>query len=288
MSNRGQSLIELLVAVAIFGIASASLAFFILDSYSAGRLAKETTLADFLAQEGLEAVRSIRDNNFGDLTPGNHGLQILANRWVFQGTAEDIGADLTSGVRQITIENISADTKRITSSVNWQFGPNRPGQVQLATYLTNWRQAQAVEIRKPTRRTDSAGRTSNDPAAYDYPDGTTFAATRYGFTSNPSITFWSWQLPTQTYSALTLKYRYHAEAASNDQYAAAYSVNGCSGAFTDLIPLTSLAASDTTISVSLLPSQNLAQLCLKIYSWRVASNDGKSLFTRDIWTEGTY
>lgn len=139
MNNQnGQSLIELIVAVAIFGAASASLAFFILDSYSAGRLAKEITAADFLAQEGLEAARAIRDNNFSDLASGNHGLQISANRWVFQGTAEDISSELTAGTRQIIVEDISADTKKITSSVNWQFSPGRNEQTQLATYLTNW------------------------------------------------------------------------------------------------------------------------------------------------------
>lgn len=287
-AQEGQSLIELIISMGIFVAVVSCLIFFILDSYISGRLALEITQANFLAEEGLEATQSIRDNNWQDLIAGNHGLVISSGHWVFQGTSEDISTQLNQGVRQILVEDIDANRKKITSQVSWQFSQGRTQEVRLATYLTNWQRVLLVEIRKPTAHTDFSGRTTFDARAYDYPDGQTFATTRYDYTANPSITFRTWQLPTKTYQSLVLKYRYHADRATNDTYAVAYSTTGCSGTFINLISPTSLGASDTTISVNLSPSQNLRRLCLKIYTRRVGTADLKRLYTRDIWTEGTY
>ncbi len=286
--EEGQSLIELIIAIALFAAVILGLSLFIFDSYNASRLALDMTKADFLAEEGLEAARSIRDNKFSDLLAGSHGLIISNGHWIFQGTTEDLSTELNGGKRVIKIENdpIDQNMKKVTSTVTWKFTENRSEEVKLISYLTNWQKG--IEIRKPTARTDSGGHTTNDSRAYDSPDGTTFATTRYNFTANPSITFHNWQLPTQSYNSIVLKYRYHAEGATNDTYAVAYSTTGCSGVFNDLVSPTSAAASDSTVSINLSPSQNLSQLCLKIYTRRVGGSDGRNLFTRDIWTEGTY
>jgi len=137
-SEKGQSLIELIVAIGIFTIVISGLIFFLLNSYIAGRLASEITIADFLAQEGLEAVRSIRDNSWSDLTAGNYGLAIFGGHWIFQGTSEDISSQLKEGTRIITVENIDSNRKKITSIVSWQFNGGRTEEAKLVTYLTNW------------------------------------------------------------------------------------------------------------------------------------------------------
>ena len=59
--NKGQALVELLIAMGIFLVGIVSLAYFFLDTYLSGRVAKEITIANFLAEEGVEATRSIRD-----------------------------------------------------------------------------------------------------------------------------------------------------------------------------------------------------------------------------------
>jgi hypothetical protein len=284
---KGQSLIELIIAIGIFIVITSALAVFVLDSYVAGRLSLEITKADFLAEEGVEAVSSIRDNSWSNLITGSHGLAISGGRWVFQGNSEDIGDQLRNGTRVIEIENIGQYRKKITSRVNWQFSETRPEEVIFVSYLTNWRIVSQIEIRKPTRSTDSAGRTTNGARAYDYPDGTTWASTRYDITRDPSITFYTWQLPTKTYTSLVLKYRYHADGGNNDTYAVAYSTTGCTGSFTVLISPTSAAAPDTTVSANLPINQDLSRLCLKIYTRRVGGPT-KRLYTRDIWIEGSY
>jgi hypothetical protein len=135
--NQGQSLIELIIAIGIFVFVTSALVFLILDSYISGRLATEITKADFLAQEGLEAVRSIRDNSWSDLTSGSHGLAISGGHWVFQGTSEDISDQLNNGSRVIEIENIDQYRKKVTSRIDWQFS-QKAEEVRLITYLTNW------------------------------------------------------------------------------------------------------------------------------------------------------
>lgn len=139
MKEKGQSLIELIIAIGIFVISISALIFFILDSYISGRLASEITIANFLAEEGLEATRAIRDNSWSDLIASSHGLAISGGHWIFQGISEDIHDQLKGGTRVITIdENIDPDRKKITSEVNWQFNGGRTEEVRLITYLTNW------------------------------------------------------------------------------------------------------------------------------------------------------
>jgi len=140
-SQHGQSLLELIIAIGIFGIVISSIAFLILDSYVTGRLAREITQAGFLAEEGIEAVRSIRDNSWDDLSFGSHGLAISGNNWIFQVSPEgtDISDQLRGGTRVINVvEEIDPDRKKIISQVSWEFSKIRSQQIQLVTYLTNW------------------------------------------------------------------------------------------------------------------------------------------------------
>ncbi len=133
--ENGQSLIELVVAIGIFVIVVSSLAFLVLNSYTAGYLAFEITQANSLAEEGLEAARSIRDNNWPDLINGDYGLAIVGGNWQFSGISETIDGKFT---RIITLEEIDQDRKKVTSQVTWQFNEARPQEIKLITYLTNW------------------------------------------------------------------------------------------------------------------------------------------------------
>jgi len=138
MQKRGQSLIELIIAIGIFATIISSLAFFILESYISGKLAKEITIANFLAQEGLEAVRSIRDYSWTELISGSYGLAISGGHWILQGNQEDVGDELKGGARQILIEDLDANRKKIISKINWQLDGGKNEEVKLVTYLTNW------------------------------------------------------------------------------------------------------------------------------------------------------
>ena len=137
-NKKGQSLVELMIAMAIFVLMVTAVSWLIIDSYLTNRLGQEKTTATFLAKEGLEATRSIRDNNWLGLTVGSHGLAASGGHWVFQGTQNDVSNFLRDGVRTIQVGEIDSDTMIVTSTVAWNLTQARPQQVSLVTYLTNW------------------------------------------------------------------------------------------------------------------------------------------------------
>jgi Tfp pilus assembly protein PilV len=136
--QKGQSLIELLVALAVLVLTISAITFLVLDSYVAYRAGREHTLATFLAEEGLEAARSIRDNNWDDLVDGNHGIAISGDSWIFQGTENDLSGQLRQGKREVIINTLDVDRKEIQSKVSWEFNEVRSQEVVLVSYLTNW------------------------------------------------------------------------------------------------------------------------------------------------------
>jgi hypothetical protein len=87
-----------------------------------------------LAEEGLEAVRNIRDHDFSNLTDGTYGLAVSNNQWSFSGS-EDITDIFT---RQIIISTIDSDTKQARAIVSWQQNQQRTGTAELVTYFSNW------------------------------------------------------------------------------------------------------------------------------------------------------
>lgn len=137
-SNRGQSLIEVLVSIGVFTVGVVAVGLLVFDAEISTRQGTERTQAVLLAKEGLEAARSIRDADFDSLTAGNHGIELSGNNWIFSGTA-DTQDQFT---RQVAITDIDIDTKKIQSTVNWQLIQARPISVTMTDYLTDWSQTQ--------------------------------------------------------------------------------------------------------------------------------------------------
>lgn len=127
------SVVEVIVSIAIFSIISVS-AF---DMYMrANRLvvfSDHESQAYALAEEGIEATRSIRDQSFSTLTAGTKGIALVSNVWQFSGTS-----DTSNGyLRKIVITSIDANTVSASSSVDW-LERGATSTVSLSTILTNW------------------------------------------------------------------------------------------------------------------------------------------------------
>ena len=104
----------------------------------------------FLAQEGLDAARAIRDSAWTDLVVGNHGLSRISGAWSFSGTSEAVGNKYT---RAIIVEDTNRSaydgdilssggvnygrTKKVTSRITW-FSDDIARTVSAASYLTDW------------------------------------------------------------------------------------------------------------------------------------------------------
>ena len=144
--GKGQVLMELLVAMAVFVLTVSAITFLLLDSFLTERGSRERIQAIFLAREGQEVARSIRDNSWDSLTPGSHGLAVSGGQWIFQESEDDLSDQLKNGVREIIVENIEPDRKKIISKVTWKLTENRPQEVTLVSYLTNWRKKVSLQV----------------------------------------------------------------------------------------------------------------------------------------------
>src|SRR3989344_4173885 len=105
--ERGQSLLEVLIAVSVFLIVSSSA--IVLTSGGQdllGDTAQETQSLEYVA-EGVEAVRTIRDVSWAGLADGTHGLTLLGGAWQFSGASDS--RDIFT--RTVAVQTIDQFTK---------------------------------------------------------------------------------------------------------------------------------------------------------------------------------
>ena len=144
--NKGQSLIEFVIAIGVLVIITASGTTALLSSLSINRFAKEGTQASGYAQEGLEAAKSIRNQDWDNLENGPHGADDSSGSWKFMGSSNIFLGKFT---RVIVVEDAElegealSETKKITSTVSWNHIPSKTSRVKYITYLTDWQTTKA-------------------------------------------------------------------------------------------------------------------------------------------------
>lgn len=125
--QRGQSLLEVVLAIALFTLGVVAIGSIVLSTQIAARRSLEGSQAIFLAAEGIAASRVIGYGDFDALTTGTHGLLLQSSNWSFVD-----GSDSTQQfVRVITVADISVEVKRVMSTVSWEFEPSRVEAVTL-------------------------------------------------------------------------------------------------------------------------------------------------------------
>jgi len=138
---QGFSLIESLLASSLFGLMVTAIVGSLIYGQTSVRVSGERARALYFAEEGLEATRNMRDNNFANLVNGTHGLVLASNQWAFSGNS-----DITNGfTRAVTISSVDANTKTVSSAVTWQQTLQRAGSVTVTTRLNNWRANTATQ-----------------------------------------------------------------------------------------------------------------------------------------------
>lgn len=134
----GFSLVEVLLSVTLFIFVVTSFLGILFYGEQSTAIAGNRARAVYLAEEGLEAVRNMRDENFNNLTDGTYGLTLasngVSNQWNLTGSET-----IDIFTRQIDISTVDTDTKNIISTVTWQQTPQNLGTVSLSTKLKNWR-----------------------------------------------------------------------------------------------------------------------------------------------------
>ena len=139
--NKGFSLIEALLSISIFSLLITVFVGSIIYGQESERLANDRARATFIAEEGLEAVRNIRDAGFENLVAGTYGLSISGNQWNFSGSSDTV--EIFN--RSVNISDLDEKTKLVKSTVEWQQNNQRSGIVSLETRMTNWRKIRLTD-----------------------------------------------------------------------------------------------------------------------------------------------
>lgn len=136
LRQRGFSVVEALLATTIFAMLAMAVIGAIVYGRQSSSDAGDRTRANFLAEEGCEAVRNIRDSAWANLpSTGTHYLGQSSNTWTIGSTVEPA---IGTYNRQINVTDVNADTKNIACVVNWTNG-GVSRQTNITTRLTNWR-----------------------------------------------------------------------------------------------------------------------------------------------------
>ena len=109
--KKGQSILEVIIAMAIFAMVSSAMVSLIVGSFSGLEQGGEHTRAEALAQEGIEAVRSIRDRAWNENTYSTSSVVVSGSEWIFdgEGTTEAIG----QFTRTISFEDVCRDVSSL-------------------------------------------------------------------------------------------------------------------------------------------------------------------------------
>ncbi len=129
----GFSPIEVLLAATIFGMLVTALVGVIIFGRASTASSGDRVRAVQLAEEGLEAVRNLRDENLANITDGTYGLAQSGGVWTLAGSSD------TSGIyiRQVTIASVDSKRKTVTANVAWPQTVGT-GTVSLESRLTGW------------------------------------------------------------------------------------------------------------------------------------------------------
>jgi hypothetical protein len=179
----GQSVVEVILAASLFMFFSASAIGLVLQGMRSNQLGTEETIATQYNTQALEAVHSIKNQAFSNLTnTSGIGISKTADVWVFSGTnnvfdkyTRSIG--ITDVFRDVSGNIVSSGgtidplTKKIIATTSWNFNAARSNSVVLSTYLSDWRKSFA----KGGMLVYGNGGTTNDAIAYKTFDGTSWS-----------------------------------------------------------------------------------------------------------------
>lgn len=147
--EKGFTIIEAILAMGLFALVVGSGVAVAGRAFLTNRLGEEETYANFLATEGIEAVRAIAARDYLSLISGSYGLSSNNGFWEFWGASNSFGkftrTVVVSDVFRDSNQNIitsggSLDpfTKRVEVLVTWNFSPGRSNSVSLKTYFTDF------------------------------------------------------------------------------------------------------------------------------------------------------
>ena len=118
IEKSGSTLVEVIIAMMLFTMVAFPIITMVLGSHTGTLRSEDSLEATALAQEGIEAVRAIRDYDWDDVEVGIHGLTSTGGYW---DLSAEIDEDLLDKyTRRIEITDISSYKKEIIVTVGWE------------------------------------------------------------------------------------------------------------------------------------------------------------------------
>jgi hypothetical protein len=148
----GQSMFEIIIAMAIFSLISSAMITMSLGGFTGLEQGAERTQAESLAQEGIEAVKSIRAGAWNEIIYNQSSVSTSSNQWIFDGEGSteiigqftrdivfvDICRDVVHEIVSCPGTYIDIHTKKIIVTIDWEIRPGVNNSVHREAYLTNW------------------------------------------------------------------------------------------------------------------------------------------------------
>ena len=169
-----------MLAICIFTLFSVSVVYLSLDTASRATQVEVKNEGLLYAEEGMEAVRNIRDRDYFDLVTGEYGLSLSSDTWAFVTAPEvidgyyertvsidDVYRDGSGNIADVGVLDI--ETKKVTVTVTWDWKEFAPKQASVSSYFTNWTgdewmQTTCTEISAGTFGSTEAQATASPPA----------------------------------------------------------------------------------------------------------------------------
>jgi len=159
--QKGFSVIEVILAAAVFVTFATGAIVAVISGLNANRLGNEVTIGNQFNAEGMEAVRSIKNQSWttfiNKADTGNTGVTNGSSVWAFKASPDLLPSDNRFS-RVITITCIQRDasgnisgsiacsnvarddnTRKVVVTTSWNFNSARPESVVLTEYLTKWK-----------------------------------------------------------------------------------------------------------------------------------------------------
>jgi len=151
-NQNGQILLELIVAVGIFALVASSMISLVLGGNAALLQGSDQINAQTLAQEGIEAVRAVRDRAWNEINYNQSAVATSSGQWAFsgEGTSEKIGiytrTIIFSDVCRDVLNNITVcpgayldrHAKKVDVKITWLTSTGITDTVDRIVYVTNW------------------------------------------------------------------------------------------------------------------------------------------------------
>ncbi|MBL7057969.1 hypothetical protein ISS03_01410 [Patescibacteria group bacterium] len=154
-NNSGVSMLGIILALGIYALLSSAIVSLMMGSFAGIMRSDQWIEGNSLAQEGYEAVRSIRDRAWNEVVLSKSAIATSTIGWIFSGedtteqigdftrtiTFEDVCRNISDNIVTCPGEYLDIQSKKVDIKVVWPisaFDNGATSSAEYSSYLTNW------------------------------------------------------------------------------------------------------------------------------------------------------